>query len=127
MNMRHRNQWLLDFIGDKSVPTKLVEYIIAHLNLKIVEEMRRGRLGLRDAEDLLYNLDVSLKLNRRKVSKVCREIVDWGMQLEDWIEYTPSKTDDAYELLERFSEKILAKKTSTMRRTFRKKQPAVVA
>lgn len=125
--MKHRNHWLAEFIANKNIPTELVEYILAHLNLKIVEEMREGKFDLADAEDLLYNFKVCSKLDRRKVSRACREIIEWGMQLEDWKDYTPSKLNQVYDRLEEFSKKILKKKFVSPHRGVRRRQAVSIA
>jgi hypothetical protein len=62
---------------------------------------------VRYAEQALFNLDVVQKLAQRHLDD-CVELLDWGMQLEDWEEHTPEQLPEALTTIAQFAQRLLA-------------------
>ena len=112
--MRQHSAWLLDLISDKKVRTEYIEYIIAQLNIQLVQDLDKRKITLREAEEMLYNLDVAHAITRRKLSRDCTEILTWGMQLED-LEDLEFEATSFLNALRKFSQNILVKTSSSNR------------
>ncbi|MBI2367899.1 MAG: DUF3969 family protein, partial [Deltaproteobacteria bacterium] len=61
---------------------------------------------VRYAEQMLFNLDVVQRLDRRRL-RDCVEVVDWGMQLEDWEAHTPEHLPEALSTIARLAQRLL--------------------
>ncbi len=68
--------------------------------LSLADLLQRRCITIRYAERSLFNLDVVRQLEKRGLAD-CVELIDWGMQLEDWDEHTP---DDLREALAKVAE-----------------------
>ena len=104
--MRQRSKWLVELIANKNVRSEYIEYILAQLNLRLIEELELRQLSLREAESMLFNIDVYSAIEKRKLSRECREILEWGMELEDVkdleLDFRPS-----FDTMRKMSKKIL--------------------
>jgi hypothetical protein len=67
---------------------------------------------VRYAEQALFNLDVVRQLERRRL-KDCVELVDWGMQLEDWEAHTPEQLSEAINTVAQLAQQLLATSTKS--------------
>jgi hypothetical protein len=65
---------------------------------------------VRYAEQALFNLDVVRQLEKRRLAD-CVEVIDWGMQLEDWEEHTPEQLSEAINTVAKFAQKLLTRST----------------
>jgi hypothetical protein len=63
---------------------------------------------VRYAEQVLFNLDVVRQLEKRRL-KDCVELIDWGMQLEDWEEHTPEQLSDAINTVAQLAHQLLTR------------------
>lgn len=94
--------------ADKSVKPEYIESIIAQLNLQLIDDLRSRKITIREAENMLYNLEVYLAVKKRKLSRACKELILLGMELEDVedfeLDYGPS-----FETLRKLSHAILPK------------------
>ena len=85
-----------------------LETLVAEKALELVDALERGTIRLEVAEETLFQLKIALFLKERGCSRTCREILTWGMQLEDWMEYGPEDIGEAYEAIRRLANKVLA-------------------
>jgi hypothetical protein len=79
--------------------------------LILVDLLQRKCITLRYAEKALFNLDVVQRLERRRL-KDWVELVDWGMQLEDWEEHTPEDLPQALATIAQIAQRLLAMTTT---------------
>lgn len=98
----------LELISSRSLSNDEIRRLVAAQALLLVDLLRRKCITVRYAEQALFNLDTVKGLEKRKL-KDCVEIIDWGMQLEDWEQYTPEKLDEALEAIDRMAHKIILK------------------
>ena len=83
-----------------------LRHLIGWYALSLIDLLRRKCITIRYAERMLFNLDVVQKLERRGLED-CVELLDWGMQLEDWEEHTPNQLSDAFVTIERLAQRLL--------------------
>jgi hypothetical protein len=93
-------------IGSRSLTNGEIRRLVAMQALLLTDLLQRKYITLRYAEQCFFNLDTVKSLERRKLWE-CVEIIDWGMQLEDWEEYTPRQMKDAFHKISEMSSKIL--------------------
>jgi hypothetical protein len=67
---------------------------------------------VRYAEQVLFNLDIVRQLEKRRL-KDCLELIDWGMQLEDWEEHTPEQLSEAINAVAQLAQQLLATSTKS--------------
>jgi ABC-type Fe3+/spermidine/putrescine transport system ATPase subunit len=67
---------------------------------------------VRYAEQVLFNLEVVRQLEKRRL-KDCVELIDWGMQLEDWEEHTPEQLSEAIDAVAQLARHLLATSTKS--------------
>ena len=60
---------------------------------------------------MLFNLDVVQQLERRHLTD-CVELIDWGMQLEDWEEHTPEQFAEALDAIAQIAQRLLKRTPS---------------
>ena len=80
--------------------------------LSLADLLRRQCITVRYAERSLFNLEVVQQLERRSLID-CVELIDWGMQLEDWDEHTPDQLPDALVKISELAQQLLATDRST--------------
>jgi hypothetical protein len=88
-------------------PKAQLERLVAEKALELVDALERGEISLGVAEKTLFQLRIALFLEERGCSRACREILTWGMQLEDWVEYNPEDIGEAYRAIRRLAHKVL--------------------
>ena len=71
-----------------------IRRLVGWYTLSLVDLLRRKCITISYAERTLFNLDVVRQLERRSLED-CVELIDWGMQLEDWDEHTPEQLSGA--------------------------------
>ncbi|MBI3249814.1 MAG: DUF3969 family protein [Deltaproteobacteria bacterium] len=72
----------------------------------LVDLLQRKCITARYAEQMLFNLNIVQKLEQRRLAD-CVEVVDWGMQLEDWEEHTPEQLLEALATLAQLAQRLL--------------------
>lgn len=99
---------LVSLLDNEAVTDAEVRRLVAWQAWVMVDLIRRRCITGRYAEQVLFNLDVVQRLERRRL-KDCVEIVDWGMQLEDWEAHTPEHLPEALATITRLAQKLLEK------------------
>ncbi|MBI4526977.1 MAG: DUF3969 family protein [Deltaproteobacteria bacterium] len=112
---------ILQLLDSKTVPDKEVRYLIGWQALVLVELLQRRLVTVRYAEQMLFNLDVVQRLDRRRL-RDCVEVVDWGMQLEDWEAHTPEHLTEALSRIGGLAQRLLAPRNRAQAKRKNKKQ-----
>jgi len=89
-----RTLCLVDLLDTGALSDAEVRRLVGWQALLLVDLLGRKCITVRYAERALFNLDVVQRLERRRL-KDCVQVVDWGMQLEDWEEHTPGQLPEA--------------------------------
>jgi len=97
---------LVELLDKRALSDEEVRYLIGWQALLLVDLLQRRCITVRYAEQVLFNLDVVQRLERRRL-KECVEVVDWGMQLEDWEAHTPEQLPEALSTLARLAQHLL--------------------
>jgi hypothetical protein len=98
---------LVELLDRTDLSDEEVRYLIGWQALLLVDLLRRRCVTIRYAEHMLFNLDVVQRLDRRGI-KDCVEVVDWGMQLEDWEAHTPERLPEALSMIATLAQRLLA-------------------
>jgi hypothetical protein len=109
MKSKRTSQQLKSFHQQlRSAPTNAqLEMLVAEKALELVDALERGDISLEVAEGTLFQLKIALFLEEHGCSKTCQEILTWGMQIEDWVEYNPEDIGEAYDAIRRLAKKVL--------------------
>ena len=99
---------LFDLSDSQAMSDEEVRRLVGWQALILVDLLRRQCITVRYAEKVLFNLDIVQSLERRGL-KDCVEVVDWGMQLEDWEEHTPEHLPEALSTIARLAQHLLEK------------------
>ncbi len=97
----------VELLDGKALSDEEVRYLIGWQALLLVDLLQRRCITVRYAEQMLFNLDVVQRLERRGI-KECVELVDWGMQLEDWEAHTPECFAEALSTITALAQRLLA-------------------
>ena len=84
-----------------------IRRLIGWYALSLADLLRRKCITIRYAERTLFNLDVVQHLEQRGLAD-CVELIDWGMQLEDWEEHTPDHLAEALTNVAQLAQQLLA-------------------
>jgi hypothetical protein len=84
----------IDLLSNQTLSDAEIRRLIGWYALSLIDLLRRKCITVRYAERMLFNLDVVQQLERRHLTD-CVELIDWGMQLEDWEEHTPERLNEA--------------------------------
>jgi hypothetical protein len=98
---------LVELLDRRALSDEQVRYLIGWQALLLVDLLQRRCITVRYAEQVLFNLDVLQRIERRRL-KECVEVVDWGMQLEDWEAHTPEHLPEALSTIARLAQRLLA-------------------
>ncbi|MBA7494661.1 hypothetical protein ES702_05238 [subsurface metagenome] len=85
---------IMNLLEDNSVTNDTIEHAIAEKSLEIIDMLENNEISLRDAEKRLFNGDVSWAVEDRGCSNLCRVIIVYGMQIEDFLEPPEGFLDD---------------------------------
>lgn len=99
---------LVEFLDREVLSDGEVRRLVGWQATVLIDLLRRQCITVRYAERVLFNLDVVQRLERRCL-KDCVEIVDWGMQLEDWEVHTPERLPEALSTIGQLAQGLLAK------------------
>jgi len=97
---------LIDLLNSSSLSDTEIRRLLGWGALSLTDLLRRRCITVRYAEQTLFNMDVVKKLEQRRLED-CVELIDWGMQLEDWEEHTPDRLTDAFTTIEELAQRLL--------------------
>jgi hypothetical protein len=97
----------VDLLSSPALSDMEIRRFIGWYALSLADLLRRSCITIRYAEQALFNLDVVQQLEQRQL-KDCVELIDWGMQLEDWEEHTPERLSEAIDTVARLAQHLLA-------------------
>lgn len=112
---------VLQLLDSKTLPDEEVRHLIGWQALVLVDLLQRRLITVRYAEQMLFNLDVVQRLERRRL-KDCVEVIDWGMQLEDWEAHTPKQLTEALSTIASLAQRLLASGSKGRGKKDRKKR-----
>lgn len=88
----------IDLLSDKTLSDSEIRRLVGWYAWSLTDLLRRKCVTVRYAERMLFKLDVVQQLEKRRLAG-CVELVDWGMQLEDWEEHTPERFGEALDTI----------------------------
>lgn len=97
---------IVDLLDGKKLSDGEVRRLIGWQGLLLVDLLRRRCVTVRYAEQMLFNLEVAQRIEQRRL-KDCLEVIDWGMQLEDWEAHTPDQVPEALSTIARLARGLL--------------------
>jgi hypothetical protein len=102
----------VDLLSSSALSDKEVRRLVGWYALSLADLLRRRCVTVRYAEQVLFNLDIVRQLEKRRL-KDCVELIDWGMQLEDWEEHTPEQLSEAINAVAQLAQQLLATSTKS--------------
>ena len=84
----------VDLLSSAALSDKEIRRLVGWSALSLADLLQRKCITVRYAEQALFNLDVVRQLEKRSLQD-CVEVIDWGMQLEDWEEHTSEQLEEA--------------------------------
>jgi ribosome-associated translation inhibitor RaiA len=100
------NLSIVDLLDSRSLSDEEVRRLVGWQALILVDLLRRRCITVRYAEQMLFNLDVVQRLEQQRL-KDCVEVVDWGMQLEDWEAHTSAHLPEALSTIAQLARRLL--------------------
>ena len=101
-----------DLLESPGISEREIRRLVGWQALSLADLLWRQCITVRYAERSLFNLEVVQQLERRSLID-CVELIDWGMQLEDWDEHTPDQLPDALVKISELAQQLLATERST--------------
>jgi len=101
-----------DLLESPGISEGEIRRLVGWQALSLADLLRRKCITVRYAERALFNLEVVQQLERRGLVD-CVELIDWGMQLEDWDEHTPDQLPDALVKITELAQQLLTTERST--------------
>jgi hypothetical protein len=102
----------IDLLSDQTSSDAEVRRLVGWSALSLADLLRRKCITVRYAERMLFNLDIVRQLEKRHLAD-CVELVDWGMQLEDWEEHTPEQLVEAFDTIAQLAQRLMEKTPPT--------------
>jgi ADP-dependent phosphofructokinase/glucokinase len=102
----------IDLLSNQTLSDAEIRRLVGWYALSLADLLRRKCVTVRYAERMLFNLDVVQKLEQRHLQD-CVELVDWGMQLEDWEEHTPKRLKEAIDTIAQLAQRLLTPNSSS--------------
>ena len=102
----------IDLLSNQTLSDAEIRRLVGWYALSLADLLRRKCVTVRYAERMLFNLDVVQKLEQRHLQD-CVELVDWGMQLEDWEEHTPKQLKEAIDTIAQLAQRLLTPNSSS--------------
>lgn len=96
----------VDLLESSSLSDVEIRRLVGWQALFLIDLLQRKCITIRYAEQSLFNLDVIRQLEKRGLAD-CVELIDWGMQLEDWDEYTPDDLPEALTKVAQLAQRLL--------------------
>ena len=114
----------IDLLSNQTLSDAEIHRLIGWYALSLIDLLRRKCITVRYAERMLFNLDVVQQLERRHIAD-CVELIDWGMQLEDWEEHTPEQLGTALDAVAQLAQRLLEQTPSLSTRSPKSARPRV--
>ena len=102
----------IDLLSNQTLSDAEIRRLVGWYAFSLADLLRRKCVTIRYAERMLFNLDVVQKLEQRHLQD-CVELVDWGMQLEDWEEHTPKQLKEAIDTIAQLAQRLLTPNSSS--------------
>lgn len=102
----------VDLLSSSALSDREIRRLVGWYALSLADLLGRRCITVRYAEQVLFNLDVVRQLEARRL-KDCVELIDWGMQLEDWEEHTPEHLSEAISTVAQLAQHLLAASTKS--------------
>jgi hypothetical protein len=115
---------LVELLDRRALSDKEVRYLMGWQALLLVDLLQHRCITVRYAEQMLFNLDVVQRLERRRL-KDCVEVIDWGMQLEDWEAHMPEHLTEALSTIARLAQRLLAPGSKRRGKERQKRRPHI--
>jgi len=112
----------IDLLSNQTLLDTEIRRLVGWYALSLIDLLRRKCITVRYAERMLFNLDVVQQLEQRHLTD-CVELIDWGMQLEDWEEHTPEQLAKALDAIAELSEHLLRRTPSTSTKSPKSARP----
>ncbi len=96
----------IELLDNPALSAAEVRRLVGWQALVLVDLLRRRCVTVRYSERILFNLEVVQRLERRRLQD-CVEVVDWGMQLEDWEAHTPEHLSEALAGIAQLAQELL--------------------
>ena len=96
----------IELLKNPALSAMEIRLLIGWYALSLTDLLRRKCITVRYAERVLFNLDVVQQLERHGLTD-CVELIDWGMQLEDWEEHTPEGLSEALTTVAQLAQQLL--------------------
>jgi Protein of unknown function (DUF3969) len=100
----------IDLLRSASLSDRELRCLVGWYALSLADLLQRRCITVRYAEQVLFNLDVVRQLEKRRLTD-CVEVIDWGMQLEDWEAHTPEQLPEAISTVAQLAQKLLTRST----------------
>ena len=100
------NAAFIDLLSNQTLSDAEVRRLVGWSALSLADLLRRKCITVRYAERMLFNLDVVQQLEQRHLTD-CVELIDWGMQLEDWEEHTLEQLPEALGAITQLAQRLL--------------------
>jgi len=102
----------INLLSNQTLSDAEIRRLVGWYALSLADLLRRKCVTVLYAERVLFNLDVVQKLEQRHLQD-CVELVDWGMQLEDWEEHTPKQLKEAIDTVAQLAQRLLTPNSSS--------------
>lgn len=102
----------VDLLSSAALSDKEIRRLVGWSALSLADLLQRQCITVRYAEQALFNLDVVRQLEKRSLQD-CVEVIDWGMQLEDWEEHTPEQLEEAINTIAQLAQHLLGTNTKS--------------
>lgn len=115
----------IEILSSSALSDREIRCLVGWYAISLADLLRRRCITVRYAEQVLFNLDVVRQLEKRRL-KDCIELIDWGMQLEDWEEHTPQQLAEAIKTVAQLAQQLLArsmKSSSILTKLARQRTP----
>jgi hypothetical protein len=100
------NTAFIDLLSNQTLSDAEIRRLIGWYALLLTDLLRRKCITVRYTERMLFNLDVVQQLEQRHLTD-CVELIDWGMQLEDWEEHTPAQLPEALSAIAQIAQRLV--------------------
>lgn len=99
----------IDLLSSSLLSDREIRCLVGWYALSLADLLKRRCITVRYAEQVLFNLEVVQQLEKRRLTD-CVEVIDWGMQLEDWEAYTPEQLSEAIDTVAQFAQQLLTQR-----------------
>ncbi len=115
----------IDLLSNQTSSDTEIRRLVGWCALSLTDLLRRKCITVRYAERMLFNLDVVQQLEKRHLAD-CVELVDWGMQLEDWEDHTPEQLAEALATITQLAQRLLTPNSPSVATSTKSTKPRIV-